>query len=64
MIKLLADFFRGFSMIMGVSSPAEDMDDRKYVLMWSGIFAGAGLVAALLLYLIVFVVFPQTARTH
>ena len=64
MIKVLADFFRGFSMIMGVSAPSEVMDDRKYVLMWLGIFAGAAVVAAVLLYLIVFVIFPHTAHIH
>ena len=63
MIKFLADFFRGLSMIMGISLP-EGKSDKAFVMMWFGIFAAIVLGAAVLLSIILFVVFPYTARTH
>jgi hypothetical protein len=64
MIKFLADFFRGFHMIMGISSPPAGQDDKSFVLMWLGILAAAGGAVALLLYLIIFIIFPHTAHPH
>jgi hypothetical protein len=63
MIKFLADFFRGLSMIMGVSLP-ESKNDKSFVMMWFGIFAAIFVGAAILLSIILFVVFPYTARPH
>ena len=64
MIKFLADFFRGVHMIIGISSPPQGQDDKSFVLMWLGILTAAGVAAALLLYLIIFIIFPHTAHPH
>jgi hypothetical protein len=63
MIKFLADFFRGLSMIMGVSLP-EGKSDKAFVTMWVGILAAVVVGAAALLSVILFVIFPYTARPH
>ena len=39
MIKLLAKFFRGVHLILGVSAPPEGQNERTFVLVWLGILA-------------------------
>jgi hypothetical protein len=39
LIKLLARFFRGVHLIIGVSAPPEDQNERTFVLIWLGIAA-------------------------
>ena len=37
MIKRLADVFRGFSLVFGISAPPPGQDERKFVMLWLGI---------------------------
>jgi len=37
MIALLARFFRGLHLIIGISAPPPGQNDRAYVLTWLGI---------------------------
>ena len=37
MIKKLADLFRGFSLVFGISAPPPDQDQRQFVVLWLGI---------------------------
>jgi len=37
MIALLAKFFRGLHLIIGISAPPPGQNDRAYVLTWLGI---------------------------
>jgi len=36
MIHLLAQFFRGLHMFVGITEPPPDYDERKFVLIWTG----------------------------
>ena len=36
-IKRLADVFRGFSLVFGISAPPPDQDQRQFVMLWLGI---------------------------
>ena len=36
MIRLLARFFRGLHMVLGITVPEESYDERKFVLIWVG----------------------------
>ena len=38
-IKILANIFRGFSLVFGISAPPPDRDQRPFVMMWLGIIA-------------------------
>jgi hypothetical protein len=37
MIRTLANIFRGFSLVFGISAPPEDQDQRQFVMIWLGI---------------------------
>jgi hypothetical protein len=37
MIKTLANIFRGFSLVFGISAPPPDQDQREFVMLWLGI---------------------------
>jgi hypothetical protein len=37
MVKTLANIFRGFSLVFGISAPPEDQDQSQFVLIWLGI---------------------------
>jgi hypothetical protein len=39
MIKLLANIFRGFSLVFGVTAPPPGQDERHFVFLWLGIVA-------------------------
>ena len=39
MIKTLADIFRGFSLVFGISAPPPGQDDRQFVMLWLGIIS-------------------------
>jgi len=39
MIKWLAEIFRGFSLVFGISAPPQDQDQRQFVMLWLGIIA-------------------------
>jgi hypothetical protein len=38
-IKRLADLFRGFSLVFGITAPPPEQDQRPFVMMWLGIIA-------------------------
>ena len=38
-IKRLADLFRGFSLVFGISAPPPEQDQRQFVMLWLGIVA-------------------------
>jgi hypothetical protein len=37
MIKTLANIFRGFSLVFGITAPPPGPDDRRFVILWLGI---------------------------
>ena len=37
LIKRLADLFRGFSLVFGISAPPPEQDQRQFVMLWLGI---------------------------
>jgi hypothetical protein len=39
MIRALANMFRGFSLVFGISAPPPGQDERKFVMLWLGIIA-------------------------
>ena len=39
MINRLAELFRGFSMVFGISAPPPEQDQRQFVMLWLGIIA-------------------------
>jgi len=39
MIKFLANIFRGFSLVFGVTAPPPGQDERLFVFLWLGIIA-------------------------
>jgi hypothetical protein len=39
LIKRLADLFRGFSLVFGITAPPPEQDQRQFVMMWLGIVA-------------------------
>src|ERR1700722_12170250 len=39
MIKRLADIFRGFSLVFGISAPPPGQDERQFVMLWLGIIS-------------------------
>jgi hypothetical protein len=36
-VKRLADLFRGFSLVFGISAPPPEQDQRQFVMLWLGI---------------------------
>jgi hypothetical protein len=56
MITLLAKIFRGLHMIVGITAPGTDQNERFFVLMWLGIIASIIGFSAFAFYLIVNVV--------
>lgn len=52
MVRLLARFFRGLHMVLGITVPEESSDERKFVLIWVGaILAFVATVALLFLFI-------------
>ena len=52
MIHLLARFFRGLYMFVGITEPPPDYDERKFVMIWLGanvIFAAAFVILLLVI---------------
>ena len=50
MIKFLANIFRGFSLVFGVTAPPPGQDERQFVFIWLGIIAVVIGFAVLLFY--------------
>ena len=50
MIKFLANIFRGFSLVFGVTAPPPGQDERPFVFIWLGIIAVVIGFAVLLFY--------------
>jgi hypothetical protein len=50
MIKFLANIFRGFSLVFGVTAPPPEQDQRPFVFIWLGIIAVVIGFAVLLFY--------------
>jgi len=59
MIKLLAKFFRGVHLIIGVSAPSEGQNERTFVLIWLGILAFLVALGVLLTYLVPYLYFKR-----
>jgi hypothetical protein len=58
MIKLLAEFFRGFHYVVGVSAPPPGTSDRAFVFAWLGAIAFfVAVFVILIFYLIPFLYF-------
>jgi hypothetical protein len=52
MIAVLAKFFRGLHLIIGISAPPPGQNERAYVFTWLGVTLFVIAFAALLLYAI------------
>jgi hypothetical protein len=39
MIRFLANLFRGLSLVLGITAPPPEEDQRRFVFMWLGILA-------------------------
>jgi len=52
MISLLAKFFRGLHMFVGITPPPEGHDERTFVLVWLGMIAFVFGFGVLLFFLI------------
>jgi hypothetical protein len=52
MIKFLANIFRGFSLVFGVTAPPPGQDERPFVFLWLGIIAVVIGFAVLLFYVL------------
>ena len=52
MIGVLAKFFRGVHMVLGITVPSDGYDQRKFVLIWLVAIAAFIAVSALLFLLI------------
>jgi hypothetical protein len=50
MIKLLANIFRGFSLVFGITAPPPGEAERSFVFVWLGIIAVVVAFAGLLFY--------------
>jgi hypothetical protein len=50
MIKFLADLFRGFSLVFGITAPPPGKEERPFVFLWLGIIAGVIAFSILLFY--------------
>ncbi len=38
-VTMLANIFRGLSLVFGISAPPPDQDQRQFVMLWVGIVA-------------------------
>jgi hypothetical protein len=52
MIRLLANIFRGFSLVFGITAPPPGEDERSFVLVWLGIIAVVIVFSGLLFYVL------------
>jgi hypothetical protein len=52
MIKFLANIFRGFSYVLGVSAPPPGEDERPFVFLWLGMIVVVIAVCVFLFYAI------------
>jgi len=52
MIHLLAQFFRGLHMFVGITEPPPDYNERKFVLIWLGALL-AFAVGVVLLFVVI-----------
>jgi hypothetical protein len=52
MIKLLADLFRGVSMVMGISAPPPGQNERRFVFLWLGMLGFLAVSCVLIFYLV------------
>ena len=52
MIKFLASLFRGLSLVLGITAPPPEADQRQFVFMWLGIVVFLLAFFAILLYFI------------
>jgi hypothetical protein len=59
MIKLLAKFFRGVHLVIGVSAPPPGQNERSFVLIWLGILAFLAAFGVLLAYLVPYMYFKR-----
>ena len=50
MIKYLANLFRGFSLVFGITAPPPGENERPFVLLWLGIIAVVIAFSVLLFY--------------
>jgi hypothetical protein len=50
MIKFLANLFRGFSLVFGITAPPPGENERPFVLLWLGIIAVVIAFSVLLFY--------------
>ena len=57
MIKLLAQFFRGFHYVIGISLPPPGTSDRRFVLFWLGGIAVVLAFCVILFHLIMVLCF-------
>ena len=59
MIKFLAQIFRGFHYILGISAPSPGTNDRTFVLVWLGAIAFIVAIGMFLFYVIPFLYFRR-----
>jgi hypothetical protein len=59
MIKLLAKFFRGLHLIIGVSAPPQGQNERTFVLIWLGIVAFLVAFGLALIYFLPYLYFKR-----
>jgi hypothetical protein len=52
MIKFLANIFRGFSLVFGITAPPPGQDERPFVFLWIGVIAVV-IAFSVLLFLII-----------
>jgi hypothetical protein len=53
MIKLLAQFFRGFHYVVGISAPSPGTSERAFVFAWLGAIAFFAVVFVILIFYII-----------
>ena len=59
MIKFLAELFRGFHYIIGISLPPSSTSDRSFVFAWLGAIAVIVAFPTVLFFIIFFLYFRQ-----
>jgi hypothetical protein len=52
MIKFLASILRGMSYIVGITAPAREEDERRFVFLWLGIIGVVAVFCVVLSYAI------------
>lgn len=50
MIKFLAGIFRGIHLILGITPPPAESDERSFVLIWLGVIVSGVVFFAFLFY--------------